>query len=249
MDEVPTCLLLIDCQQAFTVGGWAAGFGFDQVPPLKRAFAACKTLLASGKLQSKHVELICTKCPFWNRFDLDFDPEIEPYLEKAPCFFKPNNSVFEARGFHDWMVAFIRKVSTLATTTTTHTSPSSSTANSNNSTQPTSSHPRTEPPTAAAVTTTTAKGKTKPRPVARVVVGGCTLTSCVRVSACDLQEMFSGQRLEVVVDLSLCGARRDNYEIRAGPHHDVFREGETAVECAIRTMKECGVIVVPAYPW
>jgi len=53
--------------------------------------------------------------------------------------------------------------------------------------------------------------------VPTVVFGGCTLTSCVRVSALDLCERYSGdssssrRRLNVCVDLNLCAARASNY--------------------------------------
>ena len=54
--------------------------------------------------------------------------------------------------------------------------------------------------------------------VPTVVFGGCTLTSCVRVSALDLCERYSAnsdsssqQRLNICVDLNLCAARASNY--------------------------------------
>ena len=51
--------------------------------------------------------------------------------------------------------------------------------------------------------------------VPTVVLGGCTLTSCIRVSALDLYERYcmstSQPRLKVCVDLNLCAARASNY--------------------------------------
>ena len=44
-----------------------------------------------------------------------------------------------------------------------------------------------------------------------LVIGGCTTTSCVRVSAIRTQKHFASQGLHVVVDLNLCGARKRNY--------------------------------------
>ena len=47
--------------------------------------------------------------------------------------------------------------------------------------------------------------------VQTLVMGGCTLNSCVRVSAMELQGRFGPRGLQVVVDLELCGARASNY--------------------------------------
>ncbi|MHC4945434.1 MAG: hypothetical protein ACYTG7_20675, partial [Planctomycetota bacterium] len=44
-----------------------------------------------------------------------------------------------------------------------------------------------------------------------LIIGGCTLNSCVRVSAVEVQRSFSGRGLQVVVDLGLCGGRTRNY--------------------------------------
>lgn len=43
-----------------------------------------------------------------------------------------------------------------------------------------------------------------------LVMGGCTTTSCVRVSSVRTQKAFSHKGLQVVVDLGLCGARKTN---------------------------------------
>ena len=49
-----------------------------------------------------------------------------------------------------------------------------------------------------------------------LVIGGCTTTSCVRVSSQQIVAQLSKQELagqvRVVVDLRLCGARCDNFE-------------------------------------
>jgi len=52
--------------------------------------------------------------------------------------------------------------------------------------------------------------------VPTVVLGGCTLTSCIRVSALDLYRHYfdkntSQPRLKICVDLNLCAARASNY--------------------------------------
>jgi hypothetical protein len=76
----------------------------------------------------------------------------------------------------------------------------------------------------------------------RLVIGGCTLTSCVRVTAVETATRLSG-RLEVVVDLSLCGARAENYlpSSKFG--------GISPVEQALREMRDAGVRVVPRVEW
>ena len=43
--------------------------------------------------------------------------------------------------------------------------------------------------------------------ISTLVIGGCTTTSCVRVSSVKTQKTFGDRGLQVVVDLSLCGAR------------------------------------------
>jgi len=88
-----------------------------------------------------------------------------------------------------------------------------------------------------------------------LVIGGCTTTSCVRVSstqiAAQLQEQGLASKVRVVVDLNLCGARKENFSHTA--HYDPvlvrlygreFCEGKSAVDLAIVQMKRAGVEVV-----
>eukprot|EP00823_Brevimastigomonas_motovehiculus_P008542 TRINITY_DN784_c4_g2_i1.p1 TRINITY_DN784_c4_g2~~TRINITY_DN784_c4_g2_i1.p1 ORF type:complete len:287 (-),score=116.26 TRINITY_DN784_c4_g2_i1:357-1217(-) len=49
-----------------------------------------------------------------------------------------------------------------------------------------------------------------------LIIGGCTLTSCVRVSSTETQLAFADRGLQVIVDLSLSGAREENYQISGG---------------------------------
>ena len=72
----------------------------------------------------------------------------------------------------------------------------------------------------------------------RLVMGGCTLNSCIRISSVDVVRHFRGDGLRVLVDLSLCGARRGNHErsARFG--------GVSSVESAVREMTAAGVEVV-----
>ena len=70
-----------------------------------------------------------------------------------------------------------------------------------------------------------------------LVIGGCTLNSCVRVSAIETQTFFKQQGLQVMVNLSLAGARTRNFI--ASP----FYGGLSSVESAIQQMQSAGVIV------
>ena len=91
-----------------------------------------------------------------------------------------------------------------------------------------------------------------------IMVGGCTLTSCVRVSSCAVREKYS-DRLSVVVPLELCGARDANYKQRCldcfSKYTDRIKVGE-CVECdkegveklspvdrAVTDMRNAGCIV------
>ncbi len=80
----------------------------------------------------------------------------------------------------------------------------------------------------------------------RLVIGGCTLNSCVRVSSIETLSLFLNEGLEVVVDLNLCGARIDNY-VR-DPENPLFK-GRSPVEAAIHQMTDVGVTVVREVYW
>jgi nicotinamidase-related amidase len=76
-----------------------------------------------------------------------------------------------------------------------------------------------------------------------LVMGGCTLNSCVRVSAVEVQRGFGDRGLRVVVDLGLTGARASNY--RPSP----LFENRSPVEAAVREMESAGVGVVDEVRW
>ncbi len=76
-----------------------------------------------------------------------------------------------------------------------------------------------------------------------LVIGGCTLNSCVRVSSIETAKTFSEKKLEVVVDLSLSGARAENYK-RSG-----LFGGLSSVESAVNQMAGEGVMVVGKVEW
>lgn len=76
-----------------------------------------------------------------------------------------------------------------------------------------------------------------------LVMGGCTLNSCLRVSATATRNAFPRERLEVVVDLGLCGARTSNYL-----NSDQFG-GISPVEAAMVEMAASGVIVAGQVVW
>ena len=87
-----------------------------------------------------------------------------------------------------------------------------------------------------------------------LVVCGCTTTSCVRVSSQQIKAAHP--QLEVVVDLSLCGARAANHEPSAERDPDLLRiygrercRGASAVDLAVYQMRQAGVVVVDRYTW
>ncbi len=71
-----------------------------------------------------------------------------------------------------------------------------------------------------------------------LIIGGCTLNSCVRVSSIETVKQFKNRNLRVVVDLSICGAR-----LRSFLPSSLYA-GMSAVESAIRQMTTAGVQVV-----
>jgi len=76
-----------------------------------------------------------------------------------------------------------------------------------------------------------------------LVIGGCTLNSCVRVSSMEIQALFPLNRLQVIVDVSLCGARGRNY--LPSPEFG----GDSAVVSAVEQMTDAGVAVVSGVQW
>ena len=76
-----------------------------------------------------------------------------------------------------------------------------------------------------------------------LVIGGCTLNSCVRVSAIDTLMQLRPRNLQVVVDLSLCGARLSNF------NPSLSWGGLSAIESAIDQMITAGVEVVTSAKW
>ena len=76
-----------------------------------------------------------------------------------------------------------------------------------------------------------------------LVLAGCTLNSCVRVSSIETQKYFQDKKLQVVVDLSLSGARTSNFM-----PSELFG-GLSAVESAIREMTGTGVRVTQCVEW
>lgn len=76
-----------------------------------------------------------------------------------------------------------------------------------------------------------------------LVLGGCTLNSCVRVSSIDTLTFFKDIGLEVVVDLSICGARLRNFSPSA------MYDGMSAVASTVRQMLAGGIRVVRRVEW
>jgi len=76
-----------------------------------------------------------------------------------------------------------------------------------------------------------------------LVIGGCTLNSCVRVSSMEVQSQYATDGLQVIVDVSLCGARGRNY--LPAPMFG----GVSPVESAVAQMAGAGVAVVKGVHW
>jgi nicotinamidase-related amidase len=76
-----------------------------------------------------------------------------------------------------------------------------------------------------------------------LIIGGCTLNSCVRVSSIDSANRLKNRNIRVVVDLSICGARLRNYLPSS------LYQGVSAVESAIRQMTAANVQVVRRVEW
>ena len=76
-----------------------------------------------------------------------------------------------------------------------------------------------------------------------LVLGGCTLNSCVRVSSIEILQAFKRNNLRVVVDLSICGARLRNYS--PAPLYG----GDSAAASAVSQMTAAGVQVVRRVEW
>lgn len=76
-----------------------------------------------------------------------------------------------------------------------------------------------------------------------LIMGGCTLNSCIRVSSIETARKFRDRNLQVVVDLSLSGARTQNYV--SSPAFN----GLSAVESAVAQMRDEGIQVVRQIEW
>ena len=102
-----------------------------------------------------------------------------------------------------------------------------------------------------------------------LVIGGCTTTSCVRVSSVQTQKAFVSKGLQVVVDLNLCGARKRNYVQRCPSCLELYMrfcdidpsrnprcscggvgvEMVSPVDKAVQCMQDNNVDVVQTFDW
>ena len=154
-----TVILLIDLQQAFTVGSWRQCVAPppDGVSAIIEAFNRCSLLLRNVPPSPL---LIFSQCPFRLRSDYSLDPGINSLVKQEYKFvIKPGNDILDADGFDNYLDYLLQ------------------------------SNPD----------------------INSILIGGCTLTSCVRVSSCSVYRRYS-DRLRVVVSLEMCGARDDNYK-------------------------------------
>ena len=76
-----------------------------------------------------------------------------------------------------------------------------------------------------------------------LVLAGCTLNSCVRISSIETQKCFKDQGLQIVVDLSLAGARTSSFRPSS------LYGGLSAVESAVQEMIDAGVRVTQHIRW
>jgi len=76
-----------------------------------------------------------------------------------------------------------------------------------------------------------------------LVMAGCTLNSCIRRSSIDTYKYFKEGMLQIVVDLSLSGARAGSYM------QSSLYGGLSAVESAVREMTGSGVKVAECVQW
>ncbi len=76
-----------------------------------------------------------------------------------------------------------------------------------------------------------------------LVMAGCTLNSCIRKSSIDTHQYFKAGMLQIVVDLSLSGARTRSYM------QSSLYDGLSAVESAVREMTDEGVRVAQCVRW
>ncbi len=76
-----------------------------------------------------------------------------------------------------------------------------------------------------------------------LVMAGCTLNSCIRKSSIDTHKYFKEGLLQIVVDLSLSGARAGSYM------QSSLYDGLSAVESAVREMTGAGVKVAQCVQW
>ncbi|MDH4204760.1 MAG: hypothetical protein OEV45_04460 [Desulfobacteraceae bacterium] len=76
-----------------------------------------------------------------------------------------------------------------------------------------------------------------------LVMAGCTLNSCIRKSSIDTHKYFKEGKLQIVVDLSLSGARAGSYM------QSSLYDGLSAVESGVREMTDAGVRVAQCVQW
>lgn len=98
-----------------------------------------------------------------------------------------------------------------------------------------------------------------------IVIGGCTITSCIRDSSIQIKKMFP--KLNIFIDKNLCGARKDNYIQRCQQcfekymnyglsplqncvtclNKNLTNELLSPVQLAFKQMKDAGIIIVDNY--
>ena len=226
-------LLLIDLQRSFTTGSWAAYFGYDQVQPIEIACQKINTLLESDGVIRKST---CYS---------NIQPELRNVSLIDPCAILKDS--------------LIPKDNILCTKCYLNTPRDSDFVETVAEFLEKENIPFVHKPSMNICSNPDfhewmrhrmASGNTPDHSTLRkLFIAGCTTTSCIRVSSCEIKKCYP--ELDVVVLLDLCGARRDNYVKNADSDETLVKLygkenciGMSAVDMAVLQMNMAGVIVV-----
>lgn len=226
-------LLLIDLERSFTKGSWAAYFGYDQVQPIEIACQKIKTLLESDRVIRKHnyyssadteirnADLIDPRAILKDSYILNDNILCTKCYLNTPEYSEFEESVIDF--FKKENIPFVHKP-----------------------TMNVCSNPKFHEWMRYRMAQGNSSGQAS---LQKLYIAGCTTTSCIRISSCEIKKSYPD--LEVVVLLDLCGARMDNYTKNAESDETLVRLygkenciGKSAVDLAVLQMTMAGVIVI-----
>ena len=228
-------LLLIDLQRSFTKGSWASHFGIDQVEPILNAFKKTKALLEGDQIIGKANQEM-DKDPSIRSVDLVENPTSVTDLRIpkdnilcTKCYLNdPSDSEFDDSvkiAIEEHHIPYVHKPTMNICLNPDFHEWMLHKINPIESAE---------------------KGH---EPLRKLYIGGCTTTSCVRISSCEIKKSFPD--VEVVVILDLCGARLDNYVKNAETDKTLVKlygketcMGKSAVDLAVFQMKSSGVMII-----